>query len=159
MRFQFKDLYNKARRVWHRSTTTALFQSISISKAGIVTSLKARCAVMAAANPIGGRYDNSMTFSENVDLTEPILSRFDILCVVKDQADPVLDENLAKFVVASHRRSHPTADQTDVDNMAATEAALANASSHAHIEKIPQDLLRKYILYAREKVHPKLNQV
>ena len=41
-------------------------QSISISKAGIVTTLKARCAVMAAANPIGGQYDSSLTFSENV---------------------------------------------------------------------------------------------
>jgi len=41
-------------------------QSISVSKAGIVTSLQARCAVMAAANPIGGRYDPSLTFAENV---------------------------------------------------------------------------------------------
>lgn len=41
-------------------------QSISISKAGIVTSLQARCAVIAAANPIGGRYDAAMTFAENV---------------------------------------------------------------------------------------------
>ena len=41
-------------------------QSISVSKAGIVTSLQARCAIMAAANPIGGRYDPSLTFSENV---------------------------------------------------------------------------------------------
>jgi len=41
-------------------------QSISISKAGIVTSLHARCAVIAASNPIGGRYDPSMTFAENV---------------------------------------------------------------------------------------------
>jgi hypothetical protein len=41
-------------------------QSISISKAGIVTSLQARCSVIAASNPIGGRYDASMTFSENV---------------------------------------------------------------------------------------------
>lgn len=41
-------------------------QSISISKAGIVTSLQARCSVIAAANPIGGRYEPSLTFSENV---------------------------------------------------------------------------------------------
>lgn len=41
-------------------------QSISISKAGIVTSLNARCAVIAASNPIGGRYNSSMSFSENV---------------------------------------------------------------------------------------------
>jgi len=41
-------------------------QSISVSKAGIVTSLQARCAVIAAANPIGGRYDPSLTFAENV---------------------------------------------------------------------------------------------
>ncbi len=41
-------------------------QSISISKAGIVTSLQARCAILAAANPIGGRYDPSLTFAENV---------------------------------------------------------------------------------------------
>ena len=51
-------------------------QSISISKAGIVTTLQARCAVIAAANPVGGRYDSSRTFAENVELTEPILSRF-----------------------------------------------------------------------------------
>ena len=50
-------------------------QSISISKAGIVTSLQARCSVIAAANPIGGRYDSSRTFAENVELTDPILSR------------------------------------------------------------------------------------
>ena len=82
-------------------------QSISISKAGIVTSLQARCSVVAAANPVGGRYDSSKTFSENVELTDPILSRFDILLVVKDIVDPVMDEKLAHFVVGSHVRSHP----------------------------------------------------
>lgn len=54
-----------------------------------------------------------MTFSENVDLTEPILSRFDILCVVRDTVDPVVDEHLAKFVVGSHMRSHPLAEDED----------------------------------------------
>ena len=82
-------------------------QSISISKAGIVTTLQARCAIVAAANPIRGRYNPTIPFSQNVELTEPILSRFDVLCVVKDAVDPVLDEMLARFVVGSHTRSHP----------------------------------------------------
>lgn len=85
-------------------------QSISISKAGIVTSLQARCAIIAAANPIKGRYDSSLPFSKNVDLTEPILSRFDILCVVRDLIDPVQDERLATFVINSHTIHHPNFD-------------------------------------------------
>lgn len=65
-------------------------QSISISKAGIVCTLQARCAVMAAANPKGGRYNATLHLHENVDLTEPILSRFDVLRVVRDVVDPIL---------------------------------------------------------------------
>ena len=60
-------------------------QSISISKAGIITSLQARCSVIAAANPIGGVYKPSLNFNDNVDLTDPILSRFDILSVIRDE--------------------------------------------------------------------------
>lgn len=44
---------------------------------------------VCVAYPAGGRYDPSLTFSENVDLTEPIISRFDVLCVVRDTVDPV----------------------------------------------------------------------
>ena len=80
-------------------------QSISISKAGIVTSLQARCAVIAAANPIRGRYNASLPFGQNVNLTEPILSRFDVLCVVRDLVDPMVDERLARFVIGSHVRA------------------------------------------------------
>ncbi|XP_050031078.1 DNA replication licensing factor mcm2 [Dermacentor andersoni] len=136
-------------------------QSISISKAGIVTSLQARCAVIAAANPIGGRYDPSLTFAENVDLTEPILSRFDVLCVVRDQVDPVQDEKLARFVIDSHIRHHPNANtQEDADEtMEQDSQSQHDESVDTGPEKIPQDLLQKYILYAREKVHPKLHQM
>merc|ERR1712241_1646691 len=134
-------------------------QTISISKAGIVTSLKARCSVLAAANPIGGRYDPSMTFSENVDLTEPILSRFDILCVVRDTVDPTGDEHLARFVVGSHMKNHPRATAADAENMKKTEEQLAASSNLAGVEKIPQELLKKYLIYAREKIHPKLHQM
>ena len=55
-------------------------QSISISKAGIVTSLQARCSVIAAANPTAGRYDSMRTFAENVELSDPILSRYPAPC-------------------------------------------------------------------------------
>lgn len=124
-------------------------QSISISKAGLVTSLQARCAVIAAANPIGGRYDSSMTFSENVNLSEPILSRFDILCVVKDEFDPMQDQLLAQFVVKSHQRHHPAVVNTD-------EAISQSQLSQATSLEIPQELLKKYIVYSKVNVHPKL---
>lgn len=121
-------------------------QSISISKAGLVTSLQARCAVIAAANPIGGRYDPSMTFSENVNLSEPILSRFDILCVVKDEYDPMHDQQLARFVVDSHIRHHPLKEESEL-------SAMQRDSS---VKEIPQELLKKYIVYSKVNVRPKL---
>ncbi|KAL5506953.1 MCM2 [Sanghuangporus vaninii] len=122
-------------------------QSISISKAGIVTTLQARCAIIAAANPVRGRYNPTIPFQQNVELTEPILSRFDVLCVVKDTVDPVADELLAKFVVGSHRRSHPQFD---------AETEEMDVGTSLDEDMIPQDLLRKYIMFAKEKVRPKL---
>merc|ERR1711979_33045 len=88
-------------------------QTISISKAGIVATLQARCAVVAVANPTEGRYDPQRTFAQNVNLTDPILSRFDMLCVLRDESDPLQDERLADHVVCSHIRSHPEADAED----------------------------------------------
>lgn len=82
-------------------------QSISISKAGIVTSLHARCSVIAAANPLGGVYQNHLNFNDNVDLTDPILSRFDLLTVIKDTHEEEVDDALATFVLNSHMKAHP----------------------------------------------------
>ena len=127
-------------------------QSISVSKAGIVTSLQARCSVIAAANPIGGRYDSSNTLADNVELTDPILQRFDILCVLQDLVDPVLDERLAKFVTESHMNSTPTSEKTD----RGTALNRPTAETETRPGLIPQDLLRKYIQYARTNVKPVL---
>ncbi|KAK3192883.1 MCM DNA helicase complex subunit [Lecanicillium sp. MT-2017a] len=129
-------------------------QTISISKAGIVTMLQARCGIIAAANPMGGRYNSTLPFSSNVQLTEPILSRFDVLCVVRDTVEPEEDERLARFIVGSHSRSHPLSqDQTQPESTAEDEAEAARAKKE---NEIPQELLRKYILYARERCSPKL---
>ncbi|PNY25268.1 DNA helicase [Tolypocladium capitatum] len=134
-------------------------QTISISKAGIVTTLQARCGIIAAANPLGGRYNSTIPFSANVQLTEPILSRFDVLCVVRDTVEPAEDERLARFIVGSHSRSHPLSqhghgpmavehgpEQTE------TQGSVATPKNG----EIPQELLRKYIVYARERCSPKL---
>mmetsp|Transcript_9857 Transcript_9857/g.24280 ORF Transcript_9857/g.24280 Transcript_9857/m.24280 type:complete len:895 (+) Transcript_9857:158-2842(+) len=124
-------------------------QSISISKAGIVTSLQARCAVMAAANPIKGRYDSTISFIENVDLPDSILSRFDCLCVVRDIVDAVNDERVANFVVESHIKSHPKKDSKQEESKV----------EKPELPSIDQELLRKYILYARNTCKPKLSQI
>jgi DNA replication licensing factor MCM2 len=154
-------------------------QTISISKAGIVTTLHARCAIVAAANPIGGRYNSTIPFSQNVELTEPILSRFDILCVVRDTVDPSEDERLANFVVNSHARAHPTlsvpdgpkADKDSANGTSTPSARQGKGRKPAPSEdemdvdmprqegEIPQELLRKFILYAREHCKPKLYQI
>lgn len=163
-------------------------QTISISKAGIVTTLQARCAVVAAANPVGGRYNSAAPFSHNVQLTEPILSRFDILCVVRDTVEPTEDERLASFVVESHHRANPPRPlHDDKGNLVDANGNLIDQEGYRLDKKgnrlpltqeeidrretqkrkqeeekegeIPQELLRKYILYARERCHPKLYQI
>jgi DNA replication licensing factor MCM2 len=131
-------------------------QSISVSKAGIVTSLQARCSVIAAANPIGGRYDSSCTLAENVELTDPILQRFDCLCVLQDVVDPVSDERLASFVTESHMMSVPTSDVARGAALAPERARLESADGVDSGDLIPQALLRKYIQYARANCRPAL---
>ena len=104
-------------------------QSISISKAGIVATLSAQCAIIAAANPIKGKYNPNLSFMNNVDLTEPIISRFDVLCVVVDNTDPDIDESLARYVCFNHITAHKGSGaldaQIDMDSDARGVAANA----------------------------------
>jgi DNA replication licensing factor MCM2 len=125
-------------------------QTISISKAGIVTTLQARASIVAAANPVKGNYDSTKTFHQNVQLSDPILSRFDILCVVRDMVDPIEDEKLATFVVNSHFDHHPN-----------NEAEVKEKEQKLDVddESIPQDLLKKYILYSKLNFQPKLTKI
>ena len=124
-------------------------QCISISKAGIVANLQARCSVIAAANPYKGTYDDKLSFQDNVELSDPILSRFDVLCVLKDEVDVCKDKRLADFIINSHRKNHP---DIEIDEDKEEEEA-------EKIKGIDQELLRKYIMFAKINFKPTMTIV
>jgi DNA replication licensing factor MCM6 len=78
-------------------------QTISISKAGIQATLNARTSILAAANPVYGRYDRSRTLKQNINMSAPIMSRFDLFFVVLDDCDENADYNIARFIVGMHK--------------------------------------------------------
>ncbi|XP_075524105.1 DNA replication licensing factor MCM7-like [Primulina tabacum] len=78
-------------------------QTVSIAKAGITTSLNARTAVLAAANPAWGRYDLRRTPAENINLPPALLSRFDLLWLILDRADMDTDLEMARHVLHVHQ--------------------------------------------------------
>ncbi|GKT35800.1 putative multi-domain containing protein, partial [Aduncisulcus paluster] len=77
-------------------------QTVSVAKGGIHTTLNARAAVIAAANPVWGRYDPSKTVQQNINLPPALLSRFDMLFVVRDLPSEVKDRELAQHITNMH---------------------------------------------------------
>ena len=77
-------------------------QTISIAKAGITTILNSRTSVLAAANPLAGRYDDLKHASEQIDFQASILSRFDSIFIVRDQREESIDKAIAHHVVNLH---------------------------------------------------------
>ncbi|KAI5303666.1 hypothetical protein KEM56_007315, partial [Ascosphaera pollenicola] len=77
-------------------------QTISIAKAGIHTTLNARASILAAANPIGGRYNPKTTLRANLNLSAPIMSRFDLFFVIRDEPNESVDRSLADHIVNVH---------------------------------------------------------
>lgn len=109
-------------------------QTVSVAKGGIVATLNARTSILAAANPALGRYDLYRTIAENITLPITILSRFDIIFVIKDEPDKEIDQRMAEHILALHRGGS-TRSETPLSPL----------------------LLRKYISYAKQ-VTPILTQ-
>ncbi|OAA57827.1 DNA replication licensing factor mcm6 [Cordyceps fumosorosea ARSEF 2679] len=78
-------------------------QTISIAKAGIQATLNARTSILAAANPVGGRYDRKATLRANINMSAPIMSRFDLFFVVLDECNERVDRHLAAHIVGVHQ--------------------------------------------------------
>ncbi|CAG8433373.1 1579_t:CDS:10, partial [Diversispora eburnea] len=79
-------------------------QTITIAKAGIHASLNARTSILAAANPIGGRYNRKLSLRQNIAMSAPIMSRFDLFFVVLDECKPKVDQMIAEHIVGTHRK-------------------------------------------------------
>ena len=78
-------------------------QTISIAKAGIQATLNARTSILAAANPVGGRYNRKTTLRANINMSAPIMSRFDLFFVILDECNESIDRHLAQHIVGIHR--------------------------------------------------------
>ncbi|CAH0594150.1 unnamed protein product [Chrysodeixis includens] len=111
-------------------------QTISIAKAGITTTLNSRCSVLAAANSVFGRWDDTKA-DDNIDFMPTILSRFDMIFIVKDEHDQNRDITLAKHIISVHMGGDSVERET-----AAGELPLA--------------LLRRYAAYCRTRCGPRL---
>ena len=108
-------------------------QTLSVAKAGIVATLRARCAVLAATNPRGFAFDPQRSLAENTGLAPPLLSRFDCVLVLRDERDPERDERAATHMLASHRgvRANGAAERRRNRGIASRPSKRARTASSA----------------------------
>jgi DNA helicase MCM8 len=85
-------------------------QQVSIAKAGVVATLPARCSVIAAANPKHGNYNMSKSVAENLNMARPILSRFDLVFILRDRADKDQDRLVSSNIMNLYRKQDTTDD-------------------------------------------------
>lgn len=127
-------------------------QTITISKAGIMATLKSRCSILGAANPKFGRYDQNRTIVDQIDFPPPLLSRFDVIFKIIDKPDRNSDERLAEHVLKAHRigEIYRSLEMNDIMDFEIPD----EENFSPPIEK---DTIRKYVSYARTRIFPRLS--
>jgi replicative DNA helicase Mcm len=136
-------------------------QTISISKAGINASLRTRCAVLAAANPKNGRFEpiSETPFTGQINLAPPLISRFDIIWLLTDDADESKDSKIANHIIKN--RLIGTSELLVTEGSApdpAKNSIVGIQKSQEGDEILARDLIRKYIAYSKRSIHPKLEE-
>ncbi|MEK6987921.1 MAG: minichromosome maintenance protein MCM, partial [Candidatus Thermoplasmatota archaeon] len=123
-------------------------QRISVAKAGITAVLQSRCAVLAAANPKFGRFDEHKYISEQIDLSPALLSRFDIIFSMIDRPQADRDRELAEHILKGHQVG---------EMMRRRESGLTTAETQGleepYTPHFNPDFLRKYVAYAK-RIYP-----
>ena len=109
-------------------------QTVTVAKANIYATLRAETSILAAANPRLGRFDPYRSIPEQIDLPPTLISRFDLIFVIKDKPDLKRDEKLAMHILRSIRE--PSDIQPEID----------------------PEFMRKYIAYARQRSKPILSR-
>jgi len=128
-------------------------QEISISKAGITATLKSRCALLGAANPKYGRFDEYEPIAEQIELDPALVSRFDLIFTVTDQPDEEEDRRLAKHIIQSNYAGELSAQHEKLSSPAANAEDAAEAARDVE-PTIEAELLRKYVAFAKRDVFP-----
>lgn len=108
---EFDKMSDATRSVLHEVMEQ---QTVSIAKAGIITTLNARTSILAAANPVGSKYDVELPVTRNIDLPPTLISRFDLLYLVLDQIDESLDRKLAQHLVSLYLEDRPAGASEDM---------------------------------------------
>lgn len=141
-------------------------QSVSVAKSGVVCSLEARTSILAAANPIEGRYNPAKTVVNNLNLSQPLLSRFDLVFLLLDRPSLESDTLLCTHMINANKTfrrvmetSNSGPDSSSSPPPVATRFATIRERFTAATDEevLPQSILRKYVSYARQWVEPKMN--
>ncbi|GLC33284.1 hypothetical protein PLESTB_000350900 [Pleodorina starrii] len=136
---EFDKMSDSARSMLHEAMEQ---QTVSVAKAGLISTLNARCSVLACANPVGSRYNPQLSIADNINLPPTLLTRFDLIYLVLDRYEEARDRRLARHLVSLF---HPGAQNRS-----------RAGGAGGPLEPVSPDLLKKYIAYARAKCLPKL---